>query len=127
MSRVAAAKQVVPMSENSEPEDVPAPIKVQYTATLRYEPWEVDEYDITEQGALQVLESHVQNKSVPVGEFEAHRERPGAAEMTALGVLEAARDDDTYVLEDEQQTLREAHAILQRRADRMNEDPAADL
>lgn len=50
------------------------PIQVTYTATLRYDAEEVAENDLTEDAAMEILESHVANQPGVAGEFSVQRE-----------------------------------------------------
>lgn len=45
-------------------------IEVEFTATLRYEPWEVEEFDITEQAAVENLCAHISREPSNAGEFK---------------------------------------------------------
>lgn len=55
-------------------EDLPEPITVEYTATLRYEAWEVDDFEITGQSAIENLLDGVRREPSNFGEIEVRRE-----------------------------------------------------
>lgn len=56
----------------SEQEPDADPIEVEYTAVLRYEPWEVEEYDITEQAAIENLLNGVKREPENYGWIEVN-------------------------------------------------------
>lgn len=76
------------MTDSTEPD----PIEVTYTATLRYEPWEVDEFDITEQSAIEILENHILRGPSNFGEFSVRRDSGPRAT-----VVDGGRYDNVFV------------------------------
>jgi hypothetical protein len=58
---------------DSSQSNSPQAIEVTFTATLRYEPWEVESFDITEQAAIENLASHIAREPGNAGEFSIER------------------------------------------------------
>ena len=50
------------------------PLEVTFTATLRYDAVEVEENDLTEEAAMEILEQHIQQDAGTAGEFSVRRE-----------------------------------------------------
>lgn len=79
-----------------EDQELPDPLTVTYRATLHYEGWEVDEFQITEDSAISVLESLMSKSPGNMGEFEINRGLQGLDGATDGVVLDTEWVDSTH-------------------------------